>query len=500
MTTGVLRPGPSGRAGWMPAPGPRPRQGQRAALRRALVITRREIRDQLRDWRIIFPIVVLTLFFPFLMDFTAHQAVSFVETYGAPVIAARLFPFLLMVVGFFPISVSLVIALESFVGEKERHSLEPLLASPLSATELYMGKMLAAIAPPLAASYLGIGVYLTGLYLSLDWLPDGRLLAQILALTTVQALVMVAGAVVVSTQTTSVRAANLLASFIIIPMALLVQLESLVMFWARYDTLWWIIAGLLLVVVVLVRMGVRLFNREELLGRDLDEINLRWGWRVFKRAFVGQAHSPPDWYRRELTGSVRRLRTPALLICLALVAGYLIGIGQAARFVLPAEFVNLRGLGGEFTHRLSDFGLVSGRGVLWVLLTNTRAIALASLLGIFSFGVASTIVLMLPLSLTGYFAATVAAAGYSPWLFLAAFILPHGWLEIPAIILAGAVILRLGTSVLSPPPGLTVGEGWLRALAEWARVVLGLVLPLLLAAATLEVLVTPRVVLAVFGH
>ena len=45
-------------------------------------------------------------------------------------------------------------------------------------------------------------------------------------LITVEALVMVSGAVVVSSQTTSVRAANLLASFIIIPMALLMQAEA----------------------------------------------------------------------------------------------------------------------------------------------------------------------------------------------------------------------------------------------------------------------------------
>ena len=29
----------------------------------ALIITRREVRDQLRDWRIIFPIIILTIFF-----------------------------------------------------------------------------------------------------------------------------------------------------------------------------------------------------------------------------------------------------------------------------------------------------------------------------------------------------------------------------------------------------------------------------------------------------
>ncbi|MDD2696349.1 MAG: ABC transporter permease subunit, partial [Anaerolineales bacterium] len=131
----------------------------RARLRQqvgpALLITRREVRDQFRDWRVIFPILALTLFFPALMNFTANQAVRFVEQYGAPIVAMRLIPFLLMVVGFFPISVSLVIALESFVGEKERRSIEPLLSSPLTDWQLYLGKLLAALLPPLLASYLG---------------------------------------------------------------------------------------------------------------------------------------------------------------------------------------------------------------------------------------------------------------------------------------------------------------------------------------------------------
>ena len=55
-------------------------------LRLALVITRREIRDQFRDWRIIFPMLLLTLIFPWLMNFTASQAVRFVERYNAPLI------------------------------------------------------------------------------------------------------------------------------------------------------------------------------------------------------------------------------------------------------------------------------------------------------------------------------------------------------------------------------------------------------------------------------
>ena len=107
-----------------------------ADLRPALQIAAREVRDQFRDWRIIFPAVALTVFFPFLMNFTAQQILGFVERYGATIIGERMVPFLLMITGFFPISVSLVIALESFVGEKERGSIEPLLNTPLKDWQL----------------------------------------------------------------------------------------------------------------------------------------------------------------------------------------------------------------------------------------------------------------------------------------------------------------------------------------------------------------------------
>ena len=276
-------------------------------LKRAFVITKREIRDSFRDWRIIVPILFLTLFFPALMNFTAKAAVDFVSEYGAEIIGERLIPFLLMIVGFFPITVSIVIALESFVGEKERHSLEPLLFSPLSNIQLYLGKVFASTIPPLAAAYMGIVVYLVGLF-NLNWVAPIQLLIQIVVLTTVQATVMVSAAVVISTQVTSVRASNLLSSFVIIPMALLIQGESVIMFWARYDVLWAIIFGLVLLNVVLVRMGVQLFNREELLGKDLDEINVGAMWKFFRKEFIGESQgSLISWYRYEVAKSLKRL-------------------------------------------------------------------------------------------------------------------------------------------------------------------------------------------------
>jgi uncharacterized membrane protein SpoIIM required for sporulation len=469
-------------------------------LRPAWIITRREIGDQLRDWRIILPVFFLTLFFPALMNFTADQLVGFVERYGAPVIGERLIPFLLMIVGFFPISVSLVVALESFVGEKERHSIEPLLSSPLTDAQLYLGKLAAATFPPLLLAYLGITVYLIGVYLEVGWRPTPILLAQVILLTTVQAVVMVSGAVVVSSQTTSVRAANMLASFIIIPMALLIQGESVVMFWGSYSGLWWIIAGLAVIAGLLVRSGMAHFNREELLGREFDALNLRWSWRIFAQHFRGQARNPLAWYRQEVFPAVRRLGMPFAMMILGIVVGGVIGANLVTQFPPPPELIDLNSLDAGYLENAAALHFFSLQGIGMIWFHNLRAILIATLLGIFSFGVLSVLVLMLPFVLVGYLAAGAASAGYSAVLFILGYIVPHGLLEVPAAALAGAAILRLGATLATPADGMTIGEAWLRALADWAKIFIGLVLPLLLGAAAVEILVTPRIAYWLLGN
>jgi uncharacterized membrane protein SpoIIM required for sporulation/ABC-type transport system involved in multi-copper enzyme maturation permease subunit len=463
----------------------------------ALTVARREVRDQLRDWRILIPIILLTLFFPALMNFTARQAVDFVGRYGAPLIAERLIPFLLMVVGFFPVSISLVIALESFAGERERLSLEPLLATPLTEGQLYLGKMLASLVPPLFASYLGISVYLIGLAIQIGWRPPAALLAQVLLLTTAQALVMVSGAVVISLQTTSVRAANLLASFIILPVSQLIIGESLIMFWGRYTILWWIVLALVVIAGVLARMGLHLFNREEVLGREFDVLKLRSGWTFFWQAFRQGATGPLDWYRGLLRTSLARLWPSLAILAAALAAAYAIGGRMALDFRLPEELLRLDDLDSSAVAGLAEVGFLSTEGWLWVLSNNLRAMALATLLGSFSFGVLAIVLLMAPVGIVGYFAGNIALAGQDVQRFLAALVLPHAVLEIPAALIGGAAILHLGLAAISPPQGRSLSQNLLLALAEWARLFLGLVVPLLAAAAALEVFVTPRVALLV---
>ncbi len=473
-----------------------------ASLGRALIITRREIRDQLRDWRIILPVVLLTLFFPFLANFTTRQVLGFVERYGANILAERFIPFLLMIVGFFPISISLVIALESFAGETERRSIEPLLSSPLDDTQLYVGKLLASVTTPLVAAYLGMVVYLIAIYRSSSWRAEPMFLALVCLLTAVQAVVMVSGAVVISTQTTSVRAANLLASFIIIPMALLIQAESVMMLWADYRVLWWAVLALTILAGMLIRMGITHFNREELLGREIDSLNLRWMWRVFKSEFVGQARSLADWYRYEIPHALRRLVIPICWMAVLLIASTYLGVALVEHAgispgLLPVP--SLKIIDAQILDRFRQLGFFSTSGVLTIWWHNLRAVAIAILLGVFTLGVAGAFILLLPMLVIGVFTGAVSLTGLSPLTVLAAVTLPHGIFEIPALILSGATILQVGATLVTPYRRQTIGEGLVSSIADWAKITLALVVPLFLLAAILEVFFSPQILVRLLG-
>jgi uncharacterized membrane protein SpoIIM required for sporulation/ABC-type transport system involved in multi-copper enzyme maturation permease subunit len=469
------------------------------ALRLVFVIVRREVRDQFRDWRILFPIVGLTLVFPFIMNWTAQQMLDFTSRYGATLIADRMVPFLLMIVGFFPISVSLVIALESFVGEKERNSIEPLLNSPLKDWQLYLGKLISSTVPPLVSSYLGMLVYLTGLILNHVTFPEPIIMVQVVVLTTVQAIMMVAGAVVVSTQATSVRAANLLSSFIVIPVAFLIQWESLVLFWGNIETLWWVVLGVVVFTILLVRIGMVHFQREELLGREIDVLKFRWIWGVFWQEFIGGAANPLDWYRRVLPRSVRGLIVPLWIV--AGLVGLSLGLGASLvntyPFLISADKLKDAGSSlSQLSQLLPVFQVGSIVGIWW---QNVRVLLISMVLGVFTFGVLGVMPLMATMAISGYLGDMLSLSGVALLPILALF-LPHGIFEIPAAMLATAAVLRAGAVLATPIPGKTIGEVWLATLANWLQLMIGIIMPLLVVAALIEVLVTPQIAILVLGR
>ncbi|MBK8902764.1 MAG: stage II sporulation protein M [Anaerolineaceae bacterium] len=469
-----------------------------------MVVARREIRDSFRDWRIIIPIFVLTLVFPALMNFTASRLLNFVADFGAEVIANQLIPFLLLVVGFFPMSFSLIIALETFVGEKERKSMEPLLSTPLSNGQLYAGKMLAALVPPLSASYLGMAVYMIGLAISVDWQPEFQLVAQTILLTTVQGIIMVAGAVVVSSQATSVRAANLLASFIIVPMAILIQAEAAALFWGNHDGLWWLLLALTITAVVLMRMGLSLFNREELLGRDIDQIRIGWMVRQFWGYFSGKTQlgngrypNPLTWFKQTLA-IVPSLRLPIAALTLAVVGAAVLGIFMARQYPFP-DNLKTQLSGENLLTNLAGLEVYLTALPLFIVGQNVRSVLLQTILGIFTLGVLGVLIFMLPWGIISFIAMQFYMAGESPTQFLLGTVVPHAILELPTLLLIGASALRWQTITFAPLSDRSLSEMFIIRGAEFWRILLGLGVPLLLLAALVEGYVTPQVLRLVYG-
>jgi hypothetical protein len=248
---------------------------------------------------------------------------------------------------------------------------------------------------------------------------------------------------------------------------------------------------------MLVRMGLAYFNREELLGREIDTLNLRQAWGVFLATFSGSAKNIVKWYRVDVNRTLRLHKLPILLMSLILCSGLILGAIEGSKHESAAEAFYLQGLNnleGDLLSQLRDFGLLSVGGLVYVWLHNMRVVLLASISGFFTFGILGTLILMLPLSLIGLLTSMAFGAGISPLFFLVAFILPHGILEIPAIILTGAAILKVGATFITPAPGRTIGESVTRAIAEFAIIIFGLVIPLFTGAAIIEVFITPHLV------
>jgi len=466
------------------------------------LVTKRELRDQLRDWRILFPLAVLTVLFPLLMNEVARSAVEFVGRYGGTLLVDRLVPFSVLIIGFFPITVSLVVALESFVGEKERGTIEPLLSTPLQDWHMYVGKLLIGVLTPLTASLIAIGFYLVIVSHQKIQMPETSVLIQLLALTIAHAVLMVSAAIIISVQSTSVKAANLLASFIVIPVAVLMQGESALLFWGNNQVLWLAVVGVFILAGLIIRVGLSHFQREYLLGREIDVLNIRWAWRTFWGYFKGGTSSFAEWYRLEVLGALRQLWIPVeVLVFLAVIT---LWIGFQWTIVTVPNYINIASpdaiqeLSERFEQSSTLVSLGQSFSAPYIFSHNVRAVGLILLAGLVSFSVLGTLVFLVNLSTVGILLGVFQLLGYSPLTLTVMGLLPHGIFEIPALILASAAMLRIGVVLVTPQMGRSLGEVVLELLADWTKIAIGLVVPLLLVASVIETYVTPVLLASAF--
>jgi uncharacterized membrane protein SpoIIM required for sporulation/ABC-type transport system involved in multi-copper enzyme maturation permease subunit len=466
------------------------------------MVARREFLDQFRDWRIVVPMLLLVTLFPFIADDTTRQAITFMNRFGGDLILDNLIPFVVLVIGFFPLSFTLVVALESFVGEKERGTIEPLLSSPLEDNQMYLGKLLVGIATPLVFSFASIGIYLALVARRDVAFPGAYMLALIFLLTFAHAVLMVSSAIVISVQATSIRAANLLASFIVVPVAFLLQGETVLIFWGNEDVLWYAIAAVTLLSGMIVRLGLAHFRREYLLGREIDTLNLKRIGRMFKNRFTGGTVSMVEWYRRELSGTLGQLRGSLVIVIVIAIASVVFSYGWVVNNVpvyvdlTPDRIDRIKTMVAE---NLTDLDIA--RDVLpapALFFHNVRATVAILLLGLVSFGTLGLTVFMVNMGLVGGVLGGASLVGFSPWLIFVAGVLPHGIFELSAVILATAAMLKAGAQLVTPQPDKSLGEVLILSLADWSRVFIGLVLPLLVIAAIVEIHLTPVLIKLAF--
>jgi ABC-2 type transport system permease protein len=113
----------------------------------------------------------------------------------------------------------------SMVGEKVERSLEPLLATPASDSEILLGKGIAALVPPLVAMWAGmvtLMVYcdaLTHGTLGYLYFPNWTASVTVLGVAPLVALLGVEFAVLCSSRVSEVRTAQQLGALVALPMA-----------------------------------------------------------------------------------------------------------------------------------------------------------------------------------------------------------------------------------------------------------------------------------------
>lgn len=480
-----------------------------------LVIAQRELNEAITDWRVLAPSFVLTFVIPLALVAGTDFAVNFIEQ---PILIARLVPFVVLLVGFIPASFSLIVALDSFVGERERNSLESLLAMPLSDSQLYMSKLSSSVMPPLLTSWSAMEVFALAMAI---FHPDLYFYAmtpvvmiQVLLMIGVMIVLMVAGAVVISSHTSTVRAANLMASFVLLPMAVIVQLQALLIIAARWDAMWFVIYALIVVAIAMIRTGLAAFNREEILSREHDTLNLDamasmlgTFFREYNPAGVspdayrGEKLSLRRFYAREFSALLRDLRLPLVVSFCAVVLGILVGWYIGDDFALIG---NVQKGADRFVAQVGASPLPSSSlGLaLLVFFNNIRVSLLSNVFSSFAFGVFAFLVPMVAFTQISFIATRLQAAGGSwvtlgadsPLQFILAYVVPHGLIELPTFILSAALGIRIGASLLSPPEGFTVGQNLLWALANFFKAWLFVLLPFTLLSAMVEGLVTPMVI------
>jgi ABC-2 type transport system permease protein len=266
-----------------------------------MLVFRKDWREIRRNWQVILPIVVVPFMFSILLPVLVILIPSQARMPGSSlsgldamirnlpgsvkdelagmtnqqilvyIMSLYFFaPFFLMI----PLMASNVIASDSFAGEKERKTIEALLAMPITDSELFLGKVLVSFVPSMIVTLISFLIYSA----VVDWasfaLFEGRLLLPnmiwillIFGLAPTVALAGIGLVVMISARVKGFREAQQISAVLLLPILVLVfgQMAGAIVFGpAAVATLVLLFA---IIDIVVFRIGVRVFRREEIMSK-----------------------------------------------------------------------------------------------------------------------------------------------------------------------------------------------------------------------------------------
>lgn len=270
-------------------------------IQKAMLVFRKDWREVSRNWQVLLPIIVipfvLSILLPVLIglipslatmpgsslsgletmisnlpNYVKDQLVGMTDQQILMYIMSLYFfaPFFLII----PVMASSVIASDSFAGEKERRTIEALLATPISDSELFLGKMLVSFIPSMIVTVVSFLIYSAVVNVFSLTIFDGRLLLPnltwimlIFGLAPTLAIISIGLTVMISARVKGFREAQQISVILLIPILMLVFGQVVGAIFFGPITVGILIGAFALVDLLVFYVSVKIFRREEILSK-----------------------------------------------------------------------------------------------------------------------------------------------------------------------------------------------------------------------------------------
>ena len=270
-------------------------------MRKAMLVFRKDWLEIRRNWQVILPIVVIPFMFSVLLpvllmlipnlanipgtssgglevmiqnlpEHIQDELLGMTDQQAIVYIMSLYFfaPFFLII----PLMASSVIASDSFAGEKERKTIEALLATPISDSELFLGKILVSFIPAMLVTVVSFLIYSAVVDLVALTIFNGRLLLpnlvwilSIFGLAPTLALASIGITVMISAKVKGFREAQQISVILLVPILALVfgQVSGALVFGPLVVAA---LIGLFAIIDLIVfQIGLKVFKREKILSK-----------------------------------------------------------------------------------------------------------------------------------------------------------------------------------------------------------------------------------------